>query len=44
MGLPEVVRSAQYFFRLFDSVLRLTRYEQGGQGNVFVVVLVARES
>jgi hypothetical protein len=43
MRLPDVVRSAKDVFGLLDRVLRLASHEESGQGNVLVVVLIARE-
>lgn len=43
MGLPDVVRRTEDLLRLLDGVLCLASHEQGGQGNVLVVVFVARK-
>ena len=43
VGLPEIMCCAENFFGLLDGVFGLAGNEQGCQGNVLVVVLVARE-
>ena len=41
--LLEIVRGAQDLLRLLDGVFGLAGHEQSRQGNIFKVVLVARE-